>query len=100
MASSVWERGSFTVPDDVPHERVCAMSAKYMQRFGQALEAQGFTVLNMSAPQEEGVQVGVAKGRRKYIIQALVTRRPVTVKVDVPDQSVPAMVKQGYKLLE
>jgi hypothetical protein len=97
----IWERAGFTVPVDVLEERVQSNAAQYRNRFGDALELQGFEVLGMGPPiHDTGF---VAEGstdpdRKKYIIWAKIRRRPVVVKVDVPDEDVPIYQASGYKL--
>lgn len=99
----IWDRASFTVPADVPDERVKQAGDRYRMKYGKALEVQGFDVLGMGWPEED--RSVLARGttdpdRRRYIIWAKIRRRPVEVHVDVPDEDVPIYQKAGYRLTE
>jgi hypothetical protein len=99
--TDIWDRAGFTVPANVSDERVQSKAAYYQNIFGTALELQGFEVLRMDPPiRDTGF---VAEGttdpdRKKYLVWAKVRRRPVEVKVDVPDEDVPIYLASGYKL--
>jgi hypothetical protein len=95
-----WERAAFTVPDDVSEERVQDSAHKYRLRFGNALELQGYEVLAMGMPERD--ETVLARGttdpdRRRYVIWAKVRRRPVEVKVDVPDEDIALYEKAGFR---
>ena len=104
MESSIWRRGSFTVPVSTSDERVQLVSTKYMVRFGNSLEAQGYRVLKMTNPKvDDGVSAWAFLGpsnldRKQYVMWALVTRRPVEWTIDVPDEQVHEMEKFGFRL--
>jgi len=100
--SYVWQKGVFTVPVDVAEERVEFVAAKYRNRFGEALELQGFEVLSMDGPYRDGsvVAMGVTPpDRKRYVMWAQARRRPVEVKVDVPDEDVLLYQKAGFSLV-
>lgn len=93
-----WDRATFTVPEDVPEERVQFHASKYMGRFGSVLEGQGFTVREMLRPQVSNrLPQG---GRRRYDILAFVSRKPIVIKERIPDMLVPKMQRLGMKLVE
>lgn len=95
----VWERATFTVPADVPDERVQEAAHKYRSKAADVLQAQGFTILEMVGPQVT-VRPGDPPDRRRYDILSFVKRRPVEMTFDVPDQAVKALQKKGLKLKE
>ena len=98
----VWEKASFTVPADVTEERVQFVADKYRRKFGKVLEEHGFEVLGMEMPHEghDVVSVGITEpNRRRYIIWAKVRRRPVEIRVDVPDRQVAAFQRSGFSLV-
>lgn len=98
----VWEKGSFTVPADVTEERVQFVADTYRRKFGKVLEEQGFEVLGMEMPHvgHDVVSVGITEpNRRRYIIWAKVRRRPIEVKVDVPDRQVAGFQRSGFSLV-
>ena len=99
----IWRRASFTVPAEAPEQLVQDAGHLYRQRFGEALEKQGFTILGFDGPHvDEGMVMGALTDpdRRRYKLWAKVCRRPVTVTVDVPDKDVPLYLQCGYKLKE
>lgn len=91
-----WERGYFTVPADIPHERVMSNGYKYVRRFGDHLEKQGFTVVFMSEPERAPHQGGLNgvlyrmnhEDRQVYRLYARCRRRPVETLIHVPDDKV------------
>lgn len=98
----VWEKFVFTVPAHCTEQQVQDAADKYKRKAGAALEFQGFTVLGFEGPEvNRGV---VAQGttppdRRPYVLYAKVTRRPQTIRVDVPDEDIAIYQKAGFKLV-
>ena len=99
IRGGTWEWCTFEVPIDTPEDRVQFHGDRYMRIFGDGLEKQGFTVKVMSTPEVYDGQRPVDPDRRRYILWAYVTRRPVTYTIDVPDMSIPAMQRLGLKLV-
>ena len=99
----VWDHATFTVPDNVSEDRVQFAASKYQLKYGKSLEKQGLRVLEMGKPEvNRGI---VARGttepdRRPYVIWAKVTRRPVEVRMEVPDEDVGLFQKAGFCLVE
>lgn len=103
MESRFWKRGSFTVPSTVSDERVQLVADRYIRRFGEALEAEGFKVLLMKEPVEDtGIAAYAfldgAYDRKQYVMWALVSKRPFEMTVDVPDKEVHMMEQYGFRL--
>lgn len=98
MTQGIWERATFTVPLNTPHERVMADSYIYANRFGKHLEAQGFTVLEMLQPQITSGRLPTDEDRKRYDLFAYVTRGLREVHTDVPDSVVPELQAKGLKL--
>ena len=99
---AVWRRGSFTVPVSVSKERVELSADRYERRFGNALEAQGYKVLKMVKAQVEdsgpAALLLCEPDRVMYVMWALVTRDPFTVRMEVDDREVPMMEKLGFRV--
>ncbi len=95
-----WEQAYFTVPIDVPDERVQILGDKYQLRFGKVLEEDGFDVLWMSEPIPDRSNRPVDEDRRAYQVKAWVKRRPVETHYDIPDNAVGDMIELGLKLQE
>ncbi len=96
----IWERGTFTVPDDLSEERVQEKVAAYKEAFGKILESRGFTVLEMTSPTLSKGKLKTDPGQKRYDLWARVIRKPQTVRLSVPDIAVPALLKQGLRLLD
>lgn len=103
----IWVNGFFTVPDSISEERVQFAADRYMAKYGEILEksqskgGSGFRVMFMQKPEldDSVVAVGVTDpDRRRYIVWAVVTRAPIKVHVEVPDEDVPLYLMHGYKL--
>ena len=95
------ERATFSVPKGTPLERVLFHAQKYMVRFGEALESQGYTVLKMTLPQIDKREAPpIPPDRDRYKMIAWVQRRPIEQRLWVPDVAVPAMERLGYRPLE
>lgn len=94
----VWERGTFTVPDDVPDSRVQSVAHKYMGRFGEALERQGFEVLETLGPIISQGRMPAEPGRKRYDCFARARRRPVIIDLEIPEVLIPEMQSKGLKL--
>ena len=97
----VWERASFTVPSDVPDERVVegSVADRYMRKFGAHLEAQGFRVLMMVRPERVNSQILMnTPDRKRFVIWAQVSRRPQELHFEIPDHLVEAAKKAGLRL--
>lgn len=71
-----------------------------MRRFGDHLEAQDFKVKAMSTPEEYRGKIPVDEDRKRYVIWAYISRRPVVHTIDIPDMSVPAMQRLGMNLVD
>lgn len=97
-----WKRGIFTVPATTSRERVELVADKYMARFGNALEKEGYTVLRMTEPKPDTSlsKHWVDPDRIQYVMWALIEQRPFEIHFDVEDELVPEMVKLGLKLTE
>lgn len=93
-----WERGTFTVPEDIPHERVMRVKDKYKVKLGKVLDRQGIRVLEMFDPMPSDRLP--EQGRKRYDILVQCRRDPVEFVIDIPDQFVPEMQKKGMKLKE
>ena len=101
MTDGVWERGTFTVPVTTTEEQVNLASHKYMRRFGECLEAQGFTIKSMIAPKRsERLKMMTPPDRKRYDLWAFVTRQPHEIHIDIPDKAVPEMEKVGMTLID
>lgn len=98
LRNGTWERASYTVPLDTPEDKVKYSASKYMTRFGDNLEAQGFKVLIMSKPEIDKSRIPTDPDRKRYVLWAWVRRNPATFKIDVPDIAVPSMLEKGMKL--
>lgn len=96
----IWQTATFDVPDGTPEESVQFRSDKYMLKFGDNLESQGFTVKMMSRPEPYKGRVPTEEGRKRYRIWAFVKRRPIEMTMDIPDIAVPEMLDLGLKLKE
>ena len=79
----IWERGTFTVPDDTPEERVAFKIATYKRQFGELLERQGFTVLEMTSPTLSTRRLVTEPGRKRYDLYARVIRKPETIIIPI-----------------
>lgn len=100
---SIWTTGYFDVPFHYGEEQVQWVAPKYMRRFGEYLETQGFVVKQMLKPQVSGKATQNLFGQpdtKRYTIFAEVTRQPVEMHVDIPDYAVPDMEKVGLTLNE
>ena len=97
-----WQTAVFTVPAEVSDDRVQFSASKYKQRFGDTLEAQGWTVLAMNEPVLDTRKRvgGTAPDRRPYMVSAWCRRAPQQIKVDIPDHAVPDMKNMGLALAE
>ena len=100
MDGGCWQTATFTVPANVPHERVVAplIADKYQRRFGSYLESVGFQVLYMGDPTVDAGVLSREPDRRRYTIRAWCKRRPITTTLTVPDCAVPEMLKRGLTL--
>jgi len=96
--NGLWERATFTVPEDTLEEQVQFKADVYMARFGIALEHQGFTVREMLRPRVSMRGAPTEQGRRRYDIFAFVSRLPVVTTMDIPDALVPEMLQKGMQL--
>jgi hypothetical protein len=92
----------FTVPLDIPEDRVQFNAAKYRNTAGKLLEREGLVVLALEGPTLHSGYVRnaiVDPDRKLYIIWAKVTRKkPIHMRVDVPDEDVPMYETAGFKL--
>lgn len=98
----VWEKSGFTVPANVPNERVQFKGEHFRRKFGDYLVAKGFTVIKMEGPVEDHGLLATgttAPDRRAYVIYAKVTRRPIVVRVDVLDEDVPIYQQSDFRLV-
>ena len=97
---SFWERGTFTVPDGVPLDKVKYVAADYMSRMGRTLERKGYRVERMLPPRESIYLIPYTPGRTRYDVYAFISKKPELVHYDIPDQLVPEMEALGLKLNE
>ena len=97
-AKGIWERGTFTVPEDIPDSRVQVVAHKYLKRFGEALERQGFEVLEIIGPAVSQGKMPAEPGRKRYDCFARVRRKPVTIDLEIPEELIPEMQGKGLKL--
>ena len=95
-----WERGTFTVPEDISEDRIQFKIDEYKREFGELLERQGYTVLEMTAPVLSTVFLKTEPGQKRYDFYARIIRKPVTVRLSIPDYAVPHYQKMGLKLLD
>jgi hypothetical protein len=96
----IWERGTFTVPDDAPDDKVQAKFSDYKRDFGKILERQGFTVLEMTSPTSSKSVLKTEPGQKRYDLYARVIRKPEIVRLSVPDIAVPMLLKNGLQLVD
>lgn len=94
----IWERGTFTVPEDIPESRVQDVAHKYLRRFGEALERQGFEVLEIIGPTVSQGKMPPEPGRKRYDCFARVRRKPITLDLEIPEELIPEMQSKGLKL--
>jgi len=97
-AKGIWERGTFTVPEDIPDTRVQEVAPKYLRRFGEALERQGFEVLEIIGPVVSQGRMPAESGRKRYDCFARVRREPQTIRLEIPEELIPEMQDKGLKL--
>ncbi len=102
-ASPWWVmQGYFDVDATISEERVKRDAHKFRNRYGDILEGQGLTVLAMTEVERDDTFVtrGVLdQDLHRYRVFAKVTRRPKTVRLEVPDEDVPIYQRAGYRLL-
>ncbi len=91
-----WERATFTVPNDVSDERVQFYADEYTRRGGKAFEAQGYTILKVTPPRVSFSHLVTEADRRRYDIYFFLTRIPTTMRVEVPEELHPQMLKMGF----
>jgi hypothetical protein len=96
----IWERGTFTVPENTPEDRIQSKSAEYKKTFGKILESQGFIVLEMTSPTLSNGVFKTDPDMKRYEFYARVIRKPQTVRISVPDIAVPALLEKGLRLLD
>ena len=95
-----YESCYFHVPAEKTDEQVRSQVVdKYKRKFGNTLEMQGWQVLAMDEPYIwTDCPHEVDEDRRPYRMWARVRRRPVELRVEVPDEAVPEMLKLGMSL--
>tara|TARA_Y100000296_G_C5165860_1_gene254532 strand:- start:320 stop:688 length:369 start_codon:yes stop_codon:yes gene_type:complete len=105
ILGEVIEHISFTVPSSVDEERVQDKGPNFRNKAGGTWEGMGFKVLAISGP--DRCAFGFCKSwlptdedRRRYHVRARVSREPVDVNIDVPDEAVLPMEEKGFKLLD
>ena len=54
----------------------------------------------MTSPTPVRPTLWQAPDRKRYVIQALITKKPTTLTYDIPDKYVGTMLQQGFKLKE
>jgi hypothetical protein len=102
LEDGFWRSAVFTVPGDVDEDRVQFSADKYMRKFGNQLEVEGFDVRLMTQPglDRRKSTTLTLEDRRAYVIWAWVKRRPSEIHVDIPDFAVSAMQDVGLRLTE
>lgn len=92
-----WERATFTVPKDVPDERVQFKADKYTRKAGKVFEAQGFTIRKVTPPRVSLSHLVTEADRRRYDIFFFLTRTPILGRIEVPEELDPRMLAMGFK---
>ena len=100
LVKGIWEKGTFTVPEDVSGERVKFKFDEYRRAFGNILEAQGYTVIEMTKPTLSTSVLKTEPGEKRYDFWARVIRKPSIIRLSIPDYAVPHYQKRGLKLLD
>ena len=93
-----WERATFTVPADVPDERVQARADKYTAKAAKVFEAQGCTILDFTKPFVSLGHLVTDDDRRRYDIFFWCRREPETINLKIPEQLIPEFQSKGWKL--
>ena len=93
-----WERATFTVPADIPDERVQWHADKYTARAAQVYEAQGCQVLEFTKPIVSLGHLPTDDDRRRYDIFFYLRRKPITYELEIPEALIPEMQSKGLKL--
>ena len=93
-----WERATFTVPGDIPNERVMFNADKYIRRACEHFEAQGCTILEFTMPIVSLGKIPTDGDRRRYDFWLYLRRRPQTLELEIPEELIPEMQKRGLKL--
>jgi len=76
----MWQRGSFTVPYDISEERVLAAMPKYISKFWEAWEKDGWRLL--SRPLFNKIP-RLEHDRKRYVVWLEVERAPITQTIEV-----------------
>ena len=78
----MWEQAVFTVPIDIPEERVKDKVPQYIKRWMEVREKGGWKLLHRilfdPIPRIEG-------DRKKYTLWGFIDRKPETRTIEVPD---------------
>jgi len=93
-----WERATFTVPADIPDERVQFHADKYAAKAAKVFEAQGSTVLSCTKPFVSLGHLVTDGDRRRYDIFFWCRRKPENVKLSVPVELIPEFQEKGWEL--
>jgi len=93
-----WERATFTVPVDIPDERIQWHADKYTAKAAEVFEAQGCTILKVTKPIVSLGHLPTDGDRRRYDIFFFLRRRPITCELEIPEALIPEMQRRGLKL--
>jgi hypothetical protein len=95
---------SLEVPDGVSADRMEFTGSKYRNSAGQAWEGEGFTVKLVQGPERCLMNckgwIPTDLDRNRYHVLGWGVRRPETVTLDIPDESVASMQGKGLVLVE
>ena len=90
---SMWEQATFTVPIDIPEERVREAVPRYIKKWIEVREKQGWKLLSRLL---FNPIPGIEGDRKRYILWAYIDREPKPRKVEIPDnpQLIDLLVKK------
>ena len=90
-------KGYFTVPNDVPDQRVVETMDDYINRYAQSYEKEGWKLASkivygkIASP----IMEDVLEGRTRWAIWANWVRKPVTHTVEVDEKYIPKLQATG-----
>jgi len=95
-----WEKGNFRVSIHATKAQVYEQARYYKAKFEETMEGKGFKVHQITDPRLDYSSLPIPPDQKRYVMYALVSRRPKEVKFDIPDMFVPALQEIGLKLVE